>query len=275
MRIFNLIYRHSRNYQYEIPKITQPAGVLPVDPETTREQVLELGFPAGARAGLRETFIVAPSYQIWLPSDVSVHGRTIDKLFYFILILTGVVFVATEGALFWFMWKYNNRSNTEPVKFTHGSHTLELVWTILPAATLLFISLYQMDAWAANEELRRPEMAPTAEVTGRRFEWRIRYPGDDGELGTQDDIFYVNELICLWVKEIFACRKKPGRVAQLLPAKPAGQTGPCARHEAIHLVQGYRERRIRYCLRGIMRLGPLQNAGADRAQNRKPNTTPG
>src|SRR5262245_49017939 len=83
------------------------------------------------------TFIVAPMRGVWFPQDISVHGRTIDQLFMFILFLTGVVFIATECALFYFMWKYNAKANPNPVKFSHGSHTLEVVWTILPTVTLL------------------------------------------------------------------------------------------------------------------------------------------
>ena len=43
----------------------------------------------------------------WLPENINEHGRVIDSLFMFILWLTGVVFVATEVALFWFLWKYD------------------------------------------------------------------------------------------------------------------------------------------------------------------------
>ncbi|MBX3424127.1 MAG: cytochrome c oxidase subunit II [Pirellulales bacterium] len=133
------------------------------------------------------TFVLAPSYRIWLPQDVSEHGRVIDGLFMFILYLTGVVFIATECVMFYFLWKYSEKKTTEPVAFSHGSHSLEVVWTIIPAVTLLFIAIYQMDAWAANK-MRAPEMAPTCEVTGRQFNWDFRYPGPDGELYTADDI---------------------------------------------------------------------------------------
>lgn len=139
------------------------------------------------------TFVVAPYYNHWLPRDLSEHGHTIDHLFYFILILTGVVFIATEAVLFWFMWKYDASQNGEPVKYTHGSHSLEIVWTILPAAILLFIAIYQMDAWAASK-MREPGIPPTAEVTGRQFEWRFRYPGPDGKLHTPDDVHDVADL---------------------------------------------------------------------------------
>jgi cytochrome c oxidase subunit 2 len=137
------------------------------------------------------TFVVAPYYNIWFPPDISEHGRVIDQLFMFILWLTGIIFVATECALFYFMWKYDARSNPAPAKFSHGSHTLEVVWTILPAVTLLFIAIYQMNAWA-DAKMRRPDIPVTAEITGRQFNWDVRYPGADGELHTPDDLVRVD-----------------------------------------------------------------------------------
>ncbi|HVX15537.1 MAG TPA: cytochrome c oxidase subunit II [Pirellulales bacterium] len=139
-------------------------------------------------------FFWAPSAGYWLPRDNSVHGYQIDHLFNFILVLTGVVFAATEGALFWFVWRYDAATNRDPIKFTHGSHNLEVIWTILPAATLLFIAIYQMNAWA-DVKMRVPKnLPPTVEVTARQFEWRLRYPGPDGKLGTMDDIHHVNDM---------------------------------------------------------------------------------
>ncbi len=150
------------------------------------------------------SFVFAPVYKHWLPEDISQHGHTIDHLFYFILWLTGVVFVVTELALFWFLWRYDGTKDHK-VAYTHGSHSLEIIWTIIPAATLLFIAIYQMNAWA-EAKIRNPaagpdgilgtadDMPPTLEVTGRQFEWRLRYPGSNGVLGDQDDIFVVNDL---------------------------------------------------------------------------------
>jgi cytochrome c oxidase subunit 2 len=149
----------------------------------------------------------------WLPENINPHGDVIDSLFMFILVLTGVIFVITSLALFWFLWKYDAAKNPQPVTFTHGSHTLEVVWSILPAATLVFIAIYQMDAWA-DAKMRRPEQsrtagpdgrlntaddivelkAPIAEITGRQFEWRIRYAGPDGKVGNSDDVQLVNDL---------------------------------------------------------------------------------
>ncbi len=151
----------------------------------------------------------APLYGHWFPEDVSRDGFIIDNLFNFILYLTGAIFVATGLLLFWFLWKYDATKNPEPVKFIHGSHTLEIVLSILPAVTLLFIAIYQMDAWAAAK-MRRPIISagadeiegtsddqlkpPLVEITGRQFEWRLRYAGADQKIGTPDDVHGVNEL---------------------------------------------------------------------------------
>ena len=145
----------------------------------------------------------------WLPSDISEHGTIIDSLYDFILYLTGVIFIGTGIALFWFLWKYNGETYSGDVKYMHGNHMLEVMWSILPAVVLLFIAIYQMNAWS-DAKIRRPILSagpdhvegthddvykpPTLEVTGRQFEWRLRYPGEDRQLGTPDDIHLVNDL---------------------------------------------------------------------------------
>jgi len=146
---------------------------------------------------------VYPMEGLWLPKNVNEYGVIIDNLFMFILYLTGVIFIITGIVMFWFLWKYSASNNAEPVKFTHGSHMLEIIWSILPSAVLLFIAIYQMNAWA-DAKMRRPMvtnadgeevvMLPVARVTGRQFEWRIQYAGADGLLDTKDDVFTVNEL---------------------------------------------------------------------------------
>ena len=136
----------------------------------------------------------------WLPEDISKHGAVVDSLFMFILYLTGVVFIITGVILFWFLWKYDAEKNPEPVKYIHGSHTLEIVWSILPAVTLLFIAIYQMDAWAdarmkyPKDESGKLDKPPLVLVTGRQFEWYLQYAGADKKIGTPDDVHVINEL---------------------------------------------------------------------------------
>jgi cytochrome c oxidase subunit 2 len=125
---------------------------------------------------------------------ISTSGREVDHLFVIILWITGIVFVGTEATLVWVAWRYVDRPGRVATYF-HGSQRLEVVWTIIPAAILVFIALYQMGAWA-NIKFRSamPKVQPLAEVTARQFQWMIRYPGPDGKLRTADDLFTVNDL---------------------------------------------------------------------------------
>ena len=54
-----------------------------------------------------EALMPLPWERIWLPEDISRDGHRIDSLFMFCLYLTGAVFIATEGALVWFMLRYD------------------------------------------------------------------------------------------------------------------------------------------------------------------------
>lgn len=160
------------------------------------------------------TFVLAmwdvpPLAGHWLPENVNEFGRVNDHLFLLILYLSGVVFVGTGIALFWYLWRYDGRRNADPVKFVHGSQKLELFWSLIPGVILLFLSIYQMNAWA-DQRMRRPVtdvgpdgqagtlddvlQPPLAEVTGFQFGWRVRYPGADATLGTPDDLVLVNDL---------------------------------------------------------------------------------
>ncbi len=144
---------------------------------------------------------MAPAWGWWFPGDAaSTLGARIDDLFYLILIIVSVVFVGTHVGLAYVLWR-GSSFNEPKALFTHGSHNLEVIWTIVPSGILLFIALYQMDVWADYrvQSAFPPEAvrAPVAEVTARQFEWRIRYPapGKTLQLTPQpDDLYTVNDL---------------------------------------------------------------------------------
>lgn len=141
-------------------------------------------------------FVASPFLGYWLPRNISDQGADIDHLFYVILWITGVIFLITNFALFWFMWAYDEKKSLKPAKYTHGNNKVELCWTIIPGFILLFLSFYQLNVWADITIYQPPEeeLGATIEVTARQFEWRIRYPGPDQKFDTPDDIYHVNDL---------------------------------------------------------------------------------
>ena len=145
---------------------------------------------------------VAPSRGWWFPSEpMSTMGIQIDGLFRLIMIIVAVTFVATQFAIGWAIWQGATKASGTPAFFSHGSHKLEIIWTIVPAFVLVFISITQLEVLADIRVIARfPDEAaksPVAEVMARQFEWRIRYPKPGTQLMTEPmpgDLYYVNEL---------------------------------------------------------------------------------
>ncbi len=130
----------------------------------------------------------------WLPNNVSTLGRDVDRLFMLVVWITGAVFVGTMLAIVWVTWRGVPRPGKHAVYF-HGSQKLELIWTLIPAVILVYITWAQMGTWADIKfNSRKPSVSPLAEVTGRQFQWVMRYPGPDGKLNTVDDLHLINDL---------------------------------------------------------------------------------
>jgi cytochrome c oxidase subunit 2 len=144
---------------------------------------------------------VDPIRRWWFPGpSFSPLGAEIDNLFYLILVITAVTFIGVHIVLGYVLWKYGSGAPRRG-SFTHGSHSLEVVWSIVPAGVLLFIALYQMDVWARYrvKSTFDPQAVahPVAEVTARQFEWRIRYPAPGKTLQDSPqpgDLYTVNDL---------------------------------------------------------------------------------
>ena len=64
---------------------------------------------------------MSPSFGHWFPGpSVTVLGEKIDNLFYLILIIVTVVFVGTQIALGYVLWK-SSHNQADKAWFSHGS----------------------------------------------------------------------------------------------------------------------------------------------------------
>ena len=134
-----------------------------------------------------------PKMHWWLPPNISTYyGPKIDHLFYLILFITGVIFVGVQGALVFFLFRYQARDGVKAT-YTHGNNRLEVIWTVTPAVILIFLTVWSQKVWS---EIKGP--APTGaipiEIQAEQFAWNVRYAGLDGKFGTADDIKTINQL---------------------------------------------------------------------------------
>jgi len=141
-----------------------------------------------------------PETWFWYPPVYSSFGHSIDSLFYWIFWITTLTFVAVEGVLVWFCLKYRKNPGRKAV-YTHGSHKLEVAWTVIPTIIFVIIGVASNDAWAwaknptSSKYPRADEFKTTLKITAQQFAWHVHYPGADGQFDTDDDYVKDNSLV--------------------------------------------------------------------------------
>ncbi len=122
--------------------------------------------------------------------SASVEGEESDKMMIVTIIITGVVFLITQVALFWFSFKYQEREGERAFFYPHNN-TLELIWTVIPAITLTVLVVIGLRFWFKVTG-DAPKDAVLVEITGHQFGWDIRYPGKDKVFGKKNFKLYNN-----------------------------------------------------------------------------------
>ncbi len=130
----------------------------------------------------------------WLPDAGSTFAGPIDTLFLAILIITGIALVVVEVGLVTFVIKYRARPGRKAF-YTHGSTRAEVIWTAIPAVTMVALGLISNHYWVLIKDKKSiPPNAYHLGVHAKQFEWLVTYPGPDGKLGTADDFTIRNQL---------------------------------------------------------------------------------
>src|SRR5512139_979022 len=98
----------------------------------------------------------------------------VDEVFFTTVKWAVLVFVLVEGALLFAIWKFRGKAGDAEPEQTHGNTTVEIVWTVIPAAILAFIAVPTVRTIFRTAEL--PEGALEVEVIGHQWWWEFRYP---------------------------------------------------------------------------------------------------
>ncbi|MES2618136.1 MAG: cytochrome c oxidase subunit II [Bacteroidota bacterium] len=123
---------------------------------------------------------------ILLGNASSEHGAIYDSMFTITLILTTIVFVITQVALFYFAFRYAKKDGQKALYYSHNNK-LEVFWTIIPAIVLTILVLRGHQTWRsivyADEDGTK---STNIEIFAEQFAWSARYAGEDGKLGKVD-----------------------------------------------------------------------------------------
>ncbi len=154
---------------------------------------------------LLNQFSIWPFDAVWFGDSLSGAGETIDSIFNGIHVLAALILIGTVTAIGWALWKFDASRYPENDRATYFTHNtkLELIWTLIPAAILVVLAFVQMGSWSENK-MQRPtteingqqvETPPTVLVKAKQFGWEFYYPGKDGKIETEDDLYIENLLV--------------------------------------------------------------------------------
>lgn len=172
---------------YQIAKASEYAAILRGREKVERQTNRTIGWL------LVLTFVLG-MWGIWechfylidkmLPVAASDHGEKYDFMFKVTTIITGIVFLITQGLLFGFAFRYQATGKRTSYFYAHNNK-LELVWTTIPAIAMASLVAVGLRSWF-HMTSEAPKDSQIVEVVGKQFNWIIRYPGKDGILGKRD-----------------------------------------------------------------------------------------
>jgi cytochrome c oxidase subunit 2 len=145
-----------------------------------------LAFLVAGLAGVYWSFSVQGS--MILPEAASLHGKTIDTMFWTTFGITVVVFIGTQILLFSFAFIYRGSDKRKAYYLPHNN-TIEKIWTVAPAIVLTVLVIFGFFTWRSITNTVDAKGEPASiniDLTGHQFAWEVRYPGKDGKLGMKN-----------------------------------------------------------------------------------------
>ena len=118
---------------------------------------------------------------LWLPEQASAESKSVDELFYILMIIGGVVFFLIQGMLLISVIAFRARPGDLGDGPTyHGNALLEIVWTIIPAMVVVFLAVVSNNIWVQNTEPKAAVnmvegQSISINVTGARYAWTHQY----------------------------------------------------------------------------------------------------
>lgn len=110
----------------------------------------------------------------WLPRQSSTFATHVDEAYYITLWICVGFFVLVVGAMIYFAIKYKRKSDDERTSPIDHNFRLEIVWSIIPSALLIWLFYLGIKGYADSQTA--PNGAYEIKVTGQMWNWSYTYP---------------------------------------------------------------------------------------------------
>ncbi len=165
---------------WQITRVMNLRNVIATDDDNNKQGKIALGFMVFLYAMM--IYCLLAMNVLMLPESASIEGEHDDTLFNITFILIGVVQFIMQFLIFFFTYKYRGKKDQKALFFA-DSHKLELIWTVIPAITIVVLIGYGLWQWNNIMYVGDDENPIVIEVYSQQFRWDARYAGADNELG--------------------------------------------------------------------------------------------
>lgn len=120
----------------------------------------------------------------------------IDWLIMLVFVITGAWLLLAEGIFFYFIFKFRKKDGVK-AQYISGEEHHEAKWIHWPHYAVIgfdmLVIVFAVQAWH-EVKIKLPEPDLTIRVVSQQWAWRFQHPGADKQLGTNDDIYTVDDL---------------------------------------------------------------------------------
>jgi cytochrome c oxidase subunit 2 len=143
--------------------------------EKSRSSILGILLVAACNMPIAHGAVLDSPINTFAP--LSTPAIEINQLAYFVLLITGAIFLVVGSLLAIAIVRGHRREHddTEPAQI-YGSIQVELAWTIIPVLTVIVLFLATARVIFAVQDAPKPASALDVTVIGHQFWWEYRYP---------------------------------------------------------------------------------------------------
>ena len=115
-------------------------------------------------------------FKLNMPEGVTTTSHEIYELHMLVLWVCTVIAIGVYAAMVYAIVKFRKSAGAKPAKFSHNT-TVEVVWTVIPAAILVALAIPAAGTLIRMNDTRNAQL--TIKVTGYQWRWQYDYL-DDG-----------------------------------------------------------------------------------------------
>jgi cytochrome c oxidase subunit 2 len=131
-----------------------------------------------------------------LVPQASTFASDIDQLWVVLCVIVFFWFACAEGMFLWLLWRFRYQEGV-PAQYVTGNEKHLKRWITWPHALIILCDVVvivgAVRVWY-NVKQDLPEPDYTIGVMAQQWAWSFVHPGEDGELGTEDDVKTVDDL---------------------------------------------------------------------------------